>query len=108
MRERRCVYFSLVAYRGRFYNILLMKFHICDGMTAVEAVNEGIPTPTLHHNGFGLGANPLFPGLLRFSALVVGAWLHMTRRSSCLRRPITVPGTIVREHGKKWKALWGP
>jgi hypothetical protein len=66
------------------------------------------PRPLCITTVSGWVANPLFPGLLRFSALVVGAWLHMTRRSSCLRRPITVPGTIVREHGKKWKALWGP
>jgi hypothetical protein len=85
-----------------------MKFYICDGMPALEVGSEGIPRPILHRYGLGLGDKPPFHGLLRFSALVVSASLQITRRSSCLRRPITVLGNMVCGHGKKRNALWHP
>jgi acetoin utilization protein AcuC len=54
----------------------LLRFHTLEYLDVLQAVSEGLAVPTLNRYGIGPGDNPVFPGLLRFSALVVGASLQ--------------------------------
>ena len=54
----------------------LVRFHAPEYLQVLEAVSEGVTVPTMNRYGLGPGDNPVFPGLLRFSALAVGASLQ--------------------------------
>jgi acetoin utilization protein AcuC len=54
----------------------LLRFHAPEYLQVLEAVSEGVAVPTMSRYGLGPGDNPIFPGLLRFSTLVVGASLQ--------------------------------
>jgi acetoin utilization protein AcuC len=54
----------------------LLRFHAPEYLQVLEAVSEGVTVPDMHRYGIGPGDNPVFPGLLRFSALAVGASLQ--------------------------------
>jgi acetoin utilization protein AcuC len=54
----------------------LLRFHALEYLQVLEAVSTGVAVPTMSRYGLGPGDNPIFPGLLRFSTLVVGASLQ--------------------------------
>lgn len=54
----------------------LLSFHAADYLDVLQAVSQGYPVPTCADYGLGPGDNPVFPGLFRFSSLVVGASLQ--------------------------------
>jgi acetoin utilization protein AcuC len=54
----------------------LLRFHAPEYLQLSDGVGEGVTVPTMNRYGLGPGDNPVFPGLLRFSALVVGASLQ--------------------------------
>jgi acetoin utilization protein AcuC len=54
----------------------LLRFHAPEYLHVLEAVSAGVTVPAMKRYGLGPGDNPVFPGLLRFSALVVGASLQ--------------------------------
>lgn len=54
----------------------LLGFHSAEYLNVLQAVSQGEQVPTLARYGLGPGDNPVFPGLLHFSSLVVGASLQ--------------------------------
>jgi acetoin utilization protein AcuC len=54
----------------------ILRFHTPEYLDVLQAANAGLTVPGLGRYGLGPGDNPVFPGLLKYSALVVGASLQ--------------------------------
>lgn len=54
----------------------ILRYHSPEYLDVLRAVSAGLSFPVAPHYGLGPGDNPVFPGLLKFSALVVGGSLQ--------------------------------
>ncbi len=54
----------------------ILRFHSPEYLDVLRAVNAGLAVPAAARYGLGPGDNPIFPGVLDYSALVVGASLQ--------------------------------
>lgn len=63
----------------------LLRFHAPEYLQVLEAVSEGVTVPTMNRYGLGPGDNPVFPGLLRFSALALARSTRLKLRVLCRR-----------------------
>jgi acetoin utilization protein AcuC len=66
----------------------LLRYHAPEYLQVLEAVSEGVTVPTMHRYGLGPGDNPVFPGLLHFSAMAVGASLQAAQIVEAGEAPI--------------------
>lgn len=54
----------------------ILRFHAPEYLEVLRAASAGLTVPTIARYGLGPGDNPIFPGLLKYSTLVVGASLE--------------------------------
>jgi acetoin utilization protein AcuC len=66
----------------------LLRFHASEYLQVLKAVSQGIAVPTMSRYGLGLGDNPIFPGLLYLSGLIVGASLQAAQLMEAGEAPI--------------------